>query len=183
MTAPDLDWSEIYVAHVDEIYRYLLRRLGDRTLAEDLTSATFLRAIGGNYRDTGSSVTAWLITIAQHLLADHFRSGRFRCERLWSVGTANGRLHDPDSFNTWENYLDRTVNFTPGHEDAVCDAVTIWPLVAAMSPHWAEYITLRYLMEYTTEEVAERMGRSNMAVRAIGHRVRSTLREKLAVAA
>ena len=38
-------FGRLYDRYVDVVYRYVLFRLGDRDLAEDVTSETFLRAL------------------------------------------------------------------------------------------------------------------------------------------
>ena len=57
----------LYDRALPQVYGYLLRRCGDRTLAEDLTSETFLGAVGAD----GPFTVPWLIGIARHKLVDH----------------------------------------------------------------------------------------------------------------
>jgi len=61
---------------VPRVYAYLLSRCaGDVALAEELTQETFVAAIDGRTGFDGRSDTVtWLIGIARHKLADHFRS-------------------------------------------------------------------------------------------------------------
>jgi RNA polymerase sigma-70 factor (ECF subfamily) len=57
-----------------EVYGYLLHRCRTKPLAEDLTSETFLGALDSIRRGYRGEVTvAWLIGIARHKLADHWR--------------------------------------------------------------------------------------------------------------
>ena len=64
----------IFDQALPEVYDYLLYRCRDRVLAEDLTSETFLAAVsavrGGH---SGDLTVGWLIGIARHKLADHWR--------------------------------------------------------------------------------------------------------------
>ena len=55
---------------------------GPTPLAEDLTSETFLRALRriADFTWQGRDFGAWLVTIARNLVADHFKSGRYRLE-------------------------------------------------------------------------------------------------------
>src|ERR1044071_7946480 len=56
------------------VYGYLLRRCGQREVAEELTSETFLAAADAVRRNPPTDVDVpWLIGIARHKLADHWR--------------------------------------------------------------------------------------------------------------
>src|SRR5436305_1602880 len=72
----------LYDRYVDVVYRYIYYRVANATLAEDLTSETFLRALRriSSYTWQGRDFEAWLVTIARNLIADHFKSGRYRME-------------------------------------------------------------------------------------------------------
>lgn len=70
----DQQLLEVFDRAMAEVYGYLLRRCRSRSLAEDLTSETFLGALDSIRRGYGEEVTvAWLIGIARHKLADHWR--------------------------------------------------------------------------------------------------------------
>ena len=70
------DWNEILVTELPRIYNYF-RYLGvDNTLAEDLTSITFLKAWRkrGTYRSERTAFTTWLLRIARNTAIDFFRT-------------------------------------------------------------------------------------------------------------
>ncbi len=75
-------FAQLYDRYVDVVFRYVLFRVGDRELAEDVTSETFLRALrrieSVSYQ--GRDVGAWFVTIARNLVLDHVKSSRFRLE-------------------------------------------------------------------------------------------------------
>jgi RNA polymerase sigma-70 factor (ECF subfamily) len=69
-------FARLYEAHVDRIHAHLLARVGDAALADDLTAAVYLRAwqARGRYRPVpGRPVIAWLFTIGNNLVVDHYR--------------------------------------------------------------------------------------------------------------
>lgn len=70
-------FAALYLRCRETVLRYLLRRTnGDVHLAEDLTHETFARALARmeTYREMGRPFVAWLVTIAGHLVADHYKS-------------------------------------------------------------------------------------------------------------
>src|SRR5205814_828483 len=75
-------FGKLYDRYVDVVYRYVLFRVGDRNLAEDITSETFLRALRRitSISYQGRDVGAWFVTIARNLIFDHVKSSRYRLE-------------------------------------------------------------------------------------------------------
>ena len=75
-------FGRLYDEYVDLVYRYVYYRVGTHALAEDLTSETFLRALRriGEFHWQGKDFGAWLVTIARNLVADHYKSSRFKLE-------------------------------------------------------------------------------------------------------
>jgi RNA polymerase sigma-70 factor, ECF subfamily len=70
-------------AHLDDVYRYVLYLTGDRNVAEDLTSATFERALRrwGRYDPNRGSAKTWLCQLARGVALDHFRADERRRRR------------------------------------------------------------------------------------------------------
>jgi len=68
-------FAELYDRHVKPVFWFALRRTGDQTLAEDITSATFEKALRHlrQYGWKGGSYLAWLYRIAYHQIVDHHR--------------------------------------------------------------------------------------------------------------
>ena len=70
----------LYDEALPAVYGYFVRRCGDRGTAEDLTSETFLAAMDAARKEAPPPITVpWLIGVARHKLADHYRrrSDRF----------------------------------------------------------------------------------------------------------
>jgi RNA polymerase sigma-70 factor (ECF subfamily) len=149
-------FGALYDQYVDTVYRYLYFRVGNRSLAEDLTSETFLRALRriGTVTWQGRDLGAWLVTIARNLTADHFKSSRFRLE----VSTAD--MRDADRLED-------------GPEGEVLDALTNATLLQAvkrLNPEQQECIVLRFLQGMSVSETAEVMGKNDGAIKALQYR-------------
>jgi len=80
------DLQSLYLSEVRNVYGFLLARCGDRHVAEDLTTETFINAADRFAQGRDHEVTgAWLMTTARRRLIDHWRraaSQRTRVERL-----------------------------------------------------------------------------------------------------
>jgi RNA polymerase sigma-70 factor, ECF subfamily len=70
-------------AHLDDVYRYVLYLTGDRNVAEDLTNATFERALQRwrRFDPTRGSAKTWLCQLARGVALDHFRADERRRRR------------------------------------------------------------------------------------------------------
>ena len=150
----------IYDRYMDTVFRFIYFRVGNRQLAEDLTSDTFLRALKriGSFTWQGRDLGAWLVTIARNLVADHFKSGRYRLE------ITTGDVLDADK-------EDRGPEGTP--ETAVVDHITNVTLLTAvkqLNPEQQECIVLRFLQGFSVAETAKSMGKNEGAIKALQYR-------------
>ena len=89
-TDPDL-FEAFYREHVEDLQRFVARRVGDRERAADLTAEIFLAAIDSahRYRPRSGTPKAWLYGIARALVAnDRRRRGRERAREERFRGSA-----------------------------------------------------------------------------------------------
>jgi RNA polymerase sigma-70 factor (ECF subfamily) len=149
-------FGQLYDRYVDSVFRYVLFRVGDRTLAEDVTSETFLRAFRriGSLTYQGRDVGAWFVTIARNLVLDHVKSSRFRLE----VATA-----DPDDANNPQAGPEHQVLAQLTHDELL-------RCVAQLGDDQRECIVLRFLQGLSVAETAAIMDRNEGAVKALQHR-------------
>lgn len=148
---------ELYDVALDEVYGYLVPRCGSPTVAEDLTSETFLAAADAVRRRPPTDLTvAWLIGIARHKLADHWRR-RAREERLLTAVDAEPEVHD----DTW---------------DVALDAMAARRTLAALGSHHRGALTLRYVDGLPVRDVAECLGRTEKATEVLLVRARAAFR-------
>jgi RNA polymerase sigma-70 factor, ECF subfamily len=153
-------FGKIYDRYLDTVFRFIYFRVGNRQLAEDLTADTFLRALKriGSFTWQGRDPGAWLVTIARNLVADHFKSGRYRLE------VTTGDVLDADR-------EDRGPEGSP--EAAVVDHITNVALLTAvkqLNPEQQECIVLRFLHGFSVAETAQSMGKNEGAIKALQYR-------------
>ncbi|CAM06113.1 RNA polymerase sigma-70 factor (ECF subfamily) [Saccharopolyspora erythraea NRRL 2338] len=153
-------FGKLYDEYSQVVYRYVLFRVGDHCLAEDITSETFLRALRriASVSYQGRDVAAWFITIAKNLIFDHIKSSRNRLE----VPTAD--LAETPSQR-------RTHQVGPEHH--VLSEVTNRELlhsVCRLNTDQRECIRLRFFQGLSVTETAARMNRNEGAIKALQHR-------------
>lgn len=149
-------FGQLYDRYVDVVFRFVLFRVGDRPLAEDLTSETFLRALRriSSVSYQGRDVGAWFVTIARNLVLDHVKSSRYRLEM------------------TTADILDSSAD-DRGPEHEVVEEATATELmrcVAQLGRDQQECIMLRFMQGLSVSETAAVMGRNEGAVKALQHR-------------
>ncbi|MDQ1747528.1 MAG: polymerase sigma-70 factor, subfamily [Frankiaceae bacterium] len=156
-------FGELYDRYVDVVYRYIYYRVSNATLAEDLTSETFLRALRriSSYTWQGRDFGAWLVTIARNLIADHFKSGRYRMEVATSDLVEAGADRSQD-----------------GPENEVLTSITNEALLEAvkrLNPEQQECVSLRFLQGMSVAETAAIMGKNEGAIKALQYRAVKSL--------
>ena len=149
-------FGQLYDRYVDVVFRFILFRVGDRPLAEDLTSETFLRALRriSSVSYQGRDVGAWFVTIARNLVLDHVKSSRYRLEM------------------TTADILDSSAD-DRGPEHEVVEEATAAELmrcVAQLGQDQQECVMLRFMQGLSVSETAAVMGRNEGAVKALQHR-------------
>jgi RNA polymerase sigma-70 factor (ECF subfamily) len=143
----------LYDHYQGSVYRFLFYRTRSSTLAEDLTSETFFRALRSmqGFRWQGKDFGAWLMTIARNLATDHFKAGRTRLE----LTTEDMGLHDDE---------------TEGPETTVLASLTNELLLKALTELPAEQkdcLIMRFLQGMSIAETADVLGRSEGAVKQL----------------
>jgi RNA polymerase sigma-70 factor (ECF subfamily) len=156
-------FGELYDKYVDQVYRYIAYRVAGTQLAEDLTSETFLRALRriSSFTWQGRDVGAWFVTIARNLIADHYKSGRYRLEL------------------TTDDVSDSSAApVQAGPENEVLEAMqnkVLLEAVKELNAEQQECIVLRFLQGLSVSETAQIMGKNDGAIKALQYRAIRTL--------
>lgn len=149
-------FGELFDRYYDVVFRFVLFRMGDRALAEDVTQETFVRALRriGSVSYQGRDIGAWFVTIAKNLIFDHVKSSRYRLEHT----TSEIIEFSPTAFGPEQQVLDSATN----EELLKC--------VRKLNPDQQECIQLRFMQGLSVAETAEAMDRNEGAVKALQHR-------------
>jgi RNA polymerase sigma-70 factor (ECF subfamily) len=156
-------FGQLYDRYVDVVHRYIAYRVSNHALAEDLTSETFLRALRriSSYTWQGRDFGAWLVTIARNLIADHYKSSRYKLELATSDLVEAGAERSADS-----------------PEDEVLTGITnttLFEAVKKLNPEQQECIVLRFLQGMSVAETATILGKNENAIKALQYRAVKSL--------
>jgi RNA polymerase sigma-70 factor, ECF subfamily len=147
-----------YRLHAGAVFRFALRCVGRRELAEDLTSEAFL-ALQRNLAGVElGQLPSWLFRVVKNRAIDHWR--RQKVERRY----AERREGEPE----------------PVVEDDPPAAVPASLLTSrSLKPVHRLCLTLRYLQGLTRSEIADRLGLSETQVKGHIQYARTLLRREI----
>jgi RNA polymerase sigma-70 factor (ECF subfamily) len=150
---------------------YVLGRVRDAHLAEDVTSETFLAMVDSVEHvraDDEPAFAAWLLGIARNKVADHYR-------RRTALSTPEGMIAP------WE---EPAAQAEAGDPLNVVTARESWAEVVAALRQLTEeqrmVVLYRCVLGYETEDVAQLMGRQPGTVRGLQFRALASLARFLA---
>jgi len=156
-------FAELYRRHLDRIYRFVRSQVPDDSTAEDLTAQVFFKALSsaGSFRGE-AAYRSWLYRIAHNVVA------------TWGRQRARSPLVVEDPPESEDLTPSPATQAIAGEQRAMVRAK-----VAELPPAQREVVALRYLEEFSIEEVADVTDRSKGAVRILLHRARLRLRRSL----
>jgi RNA polymerase sigma-70 factor (ECF subfamily) len=153
----DAAFTDLYKAHLRDVYSYSYYRVGNHHDAEDLTEQTFLQAYRHFERaqreSQGRPLRPWLIRIAHNLAANYYRD---RSRRPQTNLEDAGVLAEPHG----------TAEVVEGREDLhrVLEGVSRLP------DDRREALIMRFTLGMDNKEIARAMGRSEGATKVLLHR-------------
>ena len=162
----DLDQQVIgavYDQYFSEVYRYVLYRLGDLTLAEDIASDVFVRLLEAaqSKRAPETNIKGWLIGTASHIVMDHMRKKYRRPE---------------------EEISDSLPDLTPGPATEVDQREQnriVNNAYSQLTPEQQHVLALRFGQGYSLEETANYMNKNVNAVKALQFRALAALQREV----
>lgn len=153
--------------HQDRLFRYLLRLLGDRSLAEDIFQQAWLQTAERIRRyDVARPFGPWLVTLARNLALDHLRRQQPSSLDEAEEPVAPAGASDPLE---WAMARQRSE-----HVDAA---------LGALAPLDREVLTLRFEDELTLPELAATLRVPLPTAKARLYRALERLRGRLLAAA
>lgn len=154
--------AEIYDTFSPGIYRYAMRLLGDETIAEDCVSETFARFLKSLQERRGprDNLQAYLYRIAHNWIVDHYRK--------------DGKTVELSDVLRSEADVPEVEAAKHIRQEQVREAIR------QLTPDQQRVILLKYLEDWSNEEVARAMKKPIGAVKSIQHRALKSLYRFLA---
>jgi RNA polymerase sigma-70 factor (ECF subfamily) len=156
-------------AHLATIYRFVCMKMGagypelDDIVQETLIGASAsMHALRG---ETNAQVAGWLLSIARHKVADHLRA-RYSHPHDSLDGALGAHVSDPGQ------PVDEQVMAMQRGEQ-------LREAMRLLTPEQEEVLTLRFVLGFGIDEVAEITRRPPGAVKSMQHRALASLFQKL----
>jgi RNA polymerase sigma factor (sigma-70 family) len=170
--AEPLTAAELHERYLEDVLRYVLRRVPQQEEAQDITAEVFAAAFLGLSRFRGpGSPYLWLLGIARRKIADALRRQKSQRETLASeLGGAAAN-----------SGIEAAAAPEEGPEAIVVRAEAarvLNELLAQLSPCQREALLLQHMEQLTVPEIAVVMGRSQASVKSLLQRGRETLRRR-----
>jgi RNA polymerase sigma-70 factor (ECF subfamily) len=170
--SPDA-FAQLYDQYYPRIFGYILRRTANLEVAQDITSETFLKALGKlwQFQWRNVSFSSWLYKIASNEINQYFRKAEYRksvsLEELHEQGFELLSPHDPES------ELMKAQEELKQHQDFL----EIQAKIVRLPTRYQEVITLRFFEKKQIREIAEILGKREGTVKSLLHRAVGKLRE------
>ncbi|MGH3054653.1 MAG: RNA polymerase sigma factor [Gaiellaceae bacterium] len=141
-------FGELYEHNFERVYAFIVRRVGERSTAQDLTADVFHQALANlsRFEWRGVPFVAWLLRIASNAIVDHAQ----RAARERALPVPDG----PEEISLEE----------------VQHRARLFQLVNDLPEDQRRVIRMRFAEQKSLREVAENLGRTEGAVKQLQFR-------------
>ena len=161
-------FGELYDQYYSPIFGYVLKRVANIEIAQDITSEVFFKALKnlGQFHWQGISFSFWLYRIAANQTIDYFRKNGHKTISLEEFGELAANVDIPSESLRAEEELERHQDFLTLHEN-----------ISKLTIKYQEVITLRFFEDKQIKEIAQILGKREGTVKALLHRGVEKLRK------
>jgi RNA polymerase sigma-70 factor (ECF subfamily) len=165
----DARFTELYQAHLRDVYSYSYYRVGNHHDAEDLTEQTFLQAYRhferAQLESDGRPLRPWLLRIAHNLAANHYRYQSRRPQTPLDESEPLAAVHSTEDLVAGRDELARVLEG-----------------VKKLPDDRREALIMRFALGMDNREIARALGRSDGATKVLIHRAIKQLEGVIALA-
>ena len=162
----DSDFTDLYRAHLRDVYSYSYYRVGNHHDAEDLTEQTFLQAYRhfdrAQRESNGRPLRPWLIRIAHNLAANYYRDRSRKPQTQLEDAAIVSAPHD-------------TEDLVEGRQELQ----DVLEGVSKLPDDRREALIMRFALGMDNREIARALDRSEGATKVLIHRAIKQLEQGL----
>ena len=162
----DAEFTELYRAHLRDVYSYAYYRVGNHHDAEDLTEQAFLQAYRhfdrARRESDGRPLRPWLIRIAHNLASNYYRDRSRRPQTSLESADPIATKHD-------------TEDLVAGREELR----QVMANLQTLSDDRRDALIMRFALGMDNREIARALGRSDGATKVLIHRAIKQLQEEM----
>lgn len=158
-------FEPLYSYYQPHIYRFVLAKVSQKEIAEDLTSQVFEKALKNidSFNWQGAPFSAWLYQIAKRVIIDHFRSLKRR-----NTHNLDEDIQIADQGKSMETNVEEELSHN-----------LIKQVLAELPEREQQVITLKFYSGYTNKLIAQVTKISETNVGTIIYRVIQKLKTEL----
>jgi RNA polymerase sigma-70 factor (ECF subfamily) len=157
-------FDELYELHFERVYAFVASRLRDRTIAEDVTSEVFHRALAimPKYEWRGVPFVAWLLRIAANAIIDQAK----RAAREFPAPD------DPPDVSA-------DLDLQTSELRAIEHRAQLFRLVGQLPEVQKHVVYERFVEQRSIREIAKRLGKTEGAIKQLQLRAIQSLRAQM----
>lgn len=151
------NFSDFYDQKIDKIFNYCYYKTGNRFVAEDLTSISFLKFFKSNWHNLQNPV-AYIYKICKNEIANYYRGKEktISLDELLANGMEPGQNYDFEK----KILIDQTISE-----------------INKLPTDQKDALLLQYVQDLDNKTISEILGKSESAIKSLAHRGLTAIRE------
>jgi len=154
-------FSELYEKYYSQIFGYILKRVANLEIAQDVTSETFLKALKNLWQFRWQNVpfSSWLYRIANNEIVNYFRKQKGKKVSL-------EKITEPISADNIEMEFIEAQEELKKHRDFL----KAQGKISKLDMKYQEVIVLRFFEKKQIKEISEILGKKEGTIKSLLHR-------------
>src|SRR6476469_1472662 len=152
----------VYSVYVEEIYKFVFFKLGNREDAEDITSQVFMKAANGlDVTQDERTQVAWLYQVARTTITDYWRL-------YYKVPSSS--LEEMDEANPLHLAAEPMIMGAPETTEVEPAMLRVAAIMGRLPENYRQVLEFRFLKGYSLKETAAAMCVTEANVKVLQHR-------------
>lgn len=158
--------AALYEDLVDKVFGFCMNKVSNRTVAEDLTQDIFLKLVDRieTFNEKKGNFLVWFWQLARNTVTDHYRKKR---ETQFSDIDEGVIENLPSSQSTSANIENKI------------EVEKLNRLLGSLAPEDKELFELHFISDLTYKDIAQVLGRSEVALRVAVSRLKQKIKANL----